>query len=449
MDRRTFLSASAFGAVSTNVYANTIGAPQKDRNRSQVVKPANSESRDRSGIDRSRASFLLKQAGLDAVIVGLAENIYYTSGTWPMTQRLGIDDVCFAIIPADNAAPIAYVSPHFSYYYAAADNGLFEGVEPYLVTGPEGVGAADGFYYSKSDRKPYEAREQGRRQSAKKAAPYYSDVAKAAAHFLRQGKILSGKIGYDSFVAQSLLSSAAPQARGVAASELVKHIRLIKTRNEIHLMTEASRANVAAANETARNLRSLGTIRNVRNHFFATASREGNIPKFMVVNSVVDETYDEDLPPEGHSVLIDCVSSYGGYHGDYGRTIFIGEPLRPMAERVRAMGAAWDILRDELRPGMRFSQIRSRGAEILRKMGSDANVPFNPHCVGLNHTEQPATDMNGKPLDVQLAAGMIISVDCPLMEVNAQGTAHLEDLILITVDGSKPIHEIGHHFLLA
>lgn len=449
MDRRTFLWASAFGAASTNIHAKANGIPKNLRNRPHAVKPSVSDSRDRSGIDRSRASFLLKQTGLDAVIVGQPENIYYASGTWPVMQRLGVDDVSFAIIPADPAAPIAFISLHFPFYLAAADRGLFEGVEPYLVTGPQGDAVADGFYFNNTDEQPYDVREQRRRQSAQKAAPYYPDMGQAAAHFLKQIRILSGNIGYDSLVAKSLLSSAAPKARGVAASELVKHIRLIKTENEIRLMKAASRANVAAANETARDLRSLGTIKNVRKHFFAAASREGNIPKFMVVNSVVDETYDEDLPPEGHSVLIDCVSSYGGYHGDYGRTVFIGEPLRPMADRVRTMGDAWDILREELRPGMRFSQIRSRGAEILQKMGSDANVPFNPHCVGLNHTEQPTTDLNGAPIDLALAAGMIVSVDCPLMEINSLGTAHLEDLVLITAEGCRPIHEIGRPYLMA
>lgn len=169
----------------------------------------------------------------------------------------------------------------------------------------------------------------------------------------------------------------------------------------------------------------------------------GNMPGFMVVNGAFDEAYDEEFI-DGTSVLIDCVSSLQGYHGDYGRTIFIGEPLEPMATKVRTMAAAWNELRSQLKPGMRFSEVRTAGTNIVEKMGHSLNVPFNPHCVGLAHTEQPMIDQNGVAIDTVLEKGMIISVDCPLMEATNQGTAHLEDLTLITEDGSRPIHDVSN-----
>ena len=212
-------------------------------------------------------------------------------------------------------------------------------------------------------------------------------------------------------------------------------------------MKAASNANVAAARKTAANMRQLGTIKNVRNAFNAETSRLGNTPGFMAVNAAVDEAYDAEFV-EGTSVLIDCVSSLRGYHGDYGRTIFIGEPRKEMADKVRVTGLAWNELRNQLKPGMRFSEIRSQGAAILRKMGYPLNVPFGPHCVGLAHTEQPLLDRKGAPIDTILEAGMIISVDCPLMEASPLGTAHLEDLTLITSDGHAPIHDNGNDFIV-
>jgi Xaa-Pro aminopeptidase len=82
-------------------------------------------------------------------------------------------------------------------------------------------------------------------------------------------------------------------------------------------------------------------------------------------------------------------------------------------------------------------------------MGSDLRVPFQPHCVGLAHTDQPRFGLNGEAIDMVLEPGMTISVDCPLMEVGTTGTMHMEDLTLITADGSEPLHAAAPAFIVA
>jgi hypothetical protein len=54
--------------------------------------------------------------------------------------------------------------------------------------------------------------------------------------------------------------------------------------------------------------------------------------------------------------------------------------------------------------------------------------------------------LDGGPLDLELAAGMVLSVDCPLLDVG--GSAHLEDMMLITVDGSRPLHTVDEPLIL-
>lgn len=431
MDRRTFLTASTVGGLSASLPAKTF------------AKTVPTAIKENPGIDRPRASFLLKQAGLEAILLGLPENIYYATGNRPVTARLGIPDAAFAIIPAQEKSPIIYVAPQFTYYFAAVDPGLALGVEPYLVTGINDHEIAGASYLIAPEENQFPAREKRRRQATDIAAPYYATVSSAIATACTKLGIASGKIGHDSLDAAIALASAIPAAQPSDATLMIKSLRLIKSEREITLMTAASKANVAAAKKTAVLMRSLGTVKNVRNYFNAEVSRLGNMPGFMVVNGALDEAYDEELV-DGTSILIDCVSSLHGYHGDYGRTIFMGEPLEPMATKVKVTGRAWNELRGEMKPGMRFSEIRIRGANIAKKMGQRLNVPFNPHCVGLAHTEQPMVDQNGVPIDTVLEKGMIISVDCPLMEASNQGTAHLEDLVLITDDGCRPIHDVSN-----
>jgi hypothetical protein len=56
--------------------------------------------------------------------------------------------------------------------------------------------------------------------------------------------------------------------------------------------------------------------------------------------------------------------------------------------------------------------------------------------------------LDGGPLDLELAAGMVLSVDCPLLDVGVGGSAHLEDMMLITVDGSRPLHTVDEPLIL-
>ena len=43
--------------------------------------------------------------------------------------------------------------------------------------------------------------------------------------------------------------------------------------------------------------------------------------------------------------------------------------------------------------------------------------------------------------NLQLVEGMIISVDLPMTETGFGGSAHLEDLVLITKDGAELIND--------
>jgi Xaa-Pro aminopeptidase len=162
---------------------------------------------------------------------------------------------------------------------------------------------------------------------------------------------------------------------------------------------------------------------------------------------VTAEAYDEPLT-DGRAFLIDAVSHLMGYHGDFARTVFLGEPPQPMRRVTTALAAAWDEIRANLKPGLRFSQIRAQGPAILKKLGYDFAVGFTPHHVGLWHTDQPRANADGSPFDPVLEPGMIISVDCPLVDTGLGGTAHLEDLTLITADGARPIHETGEPVIM-
>jgi Xaa-Pro aminopeptidase len=214
-------------------------------------------------------------------------------------------------------------------------------------------------------------------------------------------------------------------------------------------MRLAAQRNVEAAFAAARFAREAGSTRALRARFMAEAALRGNIGTFMVIDRSSSEVMDWPLR-DGMSVSIDCVSTCRNYHGDFGRTIFIGEPREPIRRAVHAVVTAWDELRGSLRAGLRFSEIPRIGREALRKQGADVTVSFRPHSVGLFHTDQPRNDLSqGRAApDLVLEENMILSVDCPILDDGLGGSAHLEDLMLIRADGAEPIHEIGERVIV-
>jgi Xaa-Pro aminopeptidase len=220
------------------------------------------------------------------------------------------------------------------------------------------------------------------------------------------------------------------------------HIRLVKTPAELSLLTDAARANVLAVTAAVLRARENPTLRALRQRFFSEAAERGNTGIFMLVDGVMDETYEETLP-EGRAFLVDGVSHRAFYQGDYARTACLGPPSPGMRKVTEALEFAWHEIRDRLAPGLTFSQIGEIGRRALRRTGNDYTVAFKPHSVGLEHEDQPRVGIDGRPFDLALVEGMVLSVDCPLLDVGAGGTAHLEDLTLITADASRPLHEAG------
>ncbi len=407
-------------------------------------------------LHRERAQAVLTAEGLDAVVVGEGRNLFYATNFFPLMERMSLMATTLAVIPRDLRKPVALVIPSFSYYYIQSDDGLVPGVQPFVFTGPAGYTdsrrtedeppAADPRLYRLDGEAS--AREQRRRAAVEAAAPYPSSMERALALALAELGIKGGRIGYDHGSIPPLLARALPGATAVSAEDTLRRVRLVRTAPEIRMMRLAAQANVDAALATVRATREVGTLRALRQRYYAEVAARGNLGVFMVINGVSSEAYDEPLR-EGQSFLIDCVSHLRNFHGDYGRTVCVGEPTARMKACTDAMGRAWGELQPLLRPGLRFSEVRSLGNDILRRMGTDVPISFGPHSVGLAHNDQPRAAPDGSRQDLVIERDMILSIDCPLFETGRGGTGHLEDLVRITDSGAEPIHTVQPAALIA
>jgi Xaa-Pro aminopeptidase len=265
----------------------------------------------------------------------------------------------------------------------------------------------------------------------------------ALAKALRHLGLDNGVLGIDDPVVESLVARRNLGARCVPGEDALRRVRLVKSPGELRLMRLASRNNVAAAVATVAAVRELGSTGALRERFYAEAMRRGNQPVFIVVDGSSSEIADDPLR-EGQAFSIDCVSTCLHYHGDFARTIFVGEPHPMMRRGTTAVFNAWQEIRSRLRAGMRFADVQRIGRETMKKQGADFTVNFTPHSVGLWHTDHPRPSITeGRSLEgLVLEKDMILSVDCPILDTAMGGTVHLEDLMLISDDGATPIHDV-------
>jgi Xaa-Pro aminopeptidase len=285
----------------------------------------------------------------------------------------------------------------------------------------------------------FDARERLRRESLERAAPFQESISKAASQAMLDLRLSRGVIGVDTAYGAALLREVAPHATGRPASDLMLHIRLVKTPAELQLLRKAAANNVEAAIATAAASREVEGIWALRQLFFQEAAARGNLGVYGSIDLVMSELADGTFR-EGQCFMIDFVSQYGFYQGDFGRTVSYGEPDPQMRKAVDIGITAWREIRERLKPGLKFSEIHAIGERTVKALGAKFVYAFHPHSVGLQHWDQPLKDVQGGALDLPLEAGMILSVDCPLLNAGVNGTTHIEDLVLINDIGSEIIH---------
>jgi Xaa-Pro aminopeptidase len=409
--------------------------------------------RDGPPANLDRARNVMAQEGLDGLVVANPVNVYYLTGYWPATARMGYEAPLLALLTRDPQRPVALVSAEFTYYYLLSDQQRAWPMEIFLYTGPldgsQLAAARAGRYLSEpaaapsrtfadAGLAPLTGRE--RERQAAVAAVAQRQAASADRDFallkaLRWAGIDRGRVAVDDALISAVFEQASLPARLTRADLTLKRIRIVKSPREIALHRAAAEANAAAALAACATVRAGASYRELRAAFQAEAARRGNRGVFMVIDGVSAEGADAPFV-DGQALLIDAVSEGAGYHGDFARTVFVGEPSPSMVAATDAIELGWRAIREALRPGLRFSELTAIGRESLRQAGYDFLVAFQPHSVGLYHNDAIGLG------DLTLEAGMVISVDCPVMQAGIGGTAHLEDLTLITAAGAEPLHTV-------
>jgi len=427
-----------------------------------------------------RAYQVMAEEGLDGLIVTLPTNFFHFTGYYDHVAVRHEEPNSFALLARDEKQPPSIVMNQFLYYYSFVDSQFDWPGEMYLFTGwdsnigdgetvsdiKQGAGTAAGgqfykqepkarapFFFDDKGEAPQRDFETDRLEVLKATLKRRSASAGAEWGLIKAARNMGlnrGRIGIDDPVIAAIFESAGLGATTIDADHALRRIRMIKSAREIQLMRIGAQLNADAALAAVQTVREGATHRELRARFLSECAKRGNLPLFLQIDTVTSEVYDAELK-EGAAFAIDAVSTGFHYYGDYGRTIFVGEPSRSMKRATDAIAIGWDAVREQLKPGLRYSEIRAIGREAIKKSGYDYDVAVTPHSVGLSHTDEPGRGGSAAYWakdDLVLEENMIISVDLPVRHAGIGGSAHLEDLTLITKDGATQINEIGDRIVI-
>lgn len=458
MDRRSVLKGSLTAAGAT---ALTAGATAMAGDRPVSQSRLSSGKLGAGDLDplqmplhnRDQAQVVMEEYDLQGMIALNPVNVYYLTNTIPLVTKMRFQYPAFATLARDPEQPTFLITsiaqlwdiangdrwtPDIITFTGARNSSEYQGENAKPLSEEPTAGQ---FAYAVTDTEELSDREQRWADSQLNHQPSPGPEW-AVARALKESGITSGRVAIDDMRIAYLLNriEATKNIEFVEGDSHFRRIRYIKSKNEIDLMAAAAKNNAEAAVAVAQSIEKGMLYSDIERAFLAESAIRGNVMAFIIAGISMGGPPNGAVE-EGEPFLIDAVSHFQQYHGDFARTVILGEPKKHISKIVNAQAVAREAIFEMLKPGVTFSKIREVGKDAFKKAGGDPSTFFvNPHSVGLQHTDQPY-DVNNPwrgGEDITVQKGMTITVDLPYIEVGI-GAGHHEDLLLITENGFEPL----------
>ena len=459
--RNTLLGAMTAGVAATGAACSKSSDGEK-RRLPELSPPQVQKS---LLLNQARAVSEMQKAKVDLLLTAKTENIYYLTNRQPISSLLGQDGLAFAAFAAYGAARPAMIESQIGYYFTAMEEELSNQVDLKFYSSPAdpevygkiqnvteiaNAPAAPGFLPRiHADYEPSESEKYRFLKADRDVTELAASSEAAILKELLSNDLPNKTVAIDHPVLHRIVEKSGLDLKVVDSERMLRRIRLQKSPAELELMRYAAQSNAAAAHAAAQTVRDGASYNDLRGQYISECGARSMTPSHMLVDTLVPYYMPGEIK-EGRSFLIDCVSSFQRYHGDYGRTVCVGEPTREIKAVIDTLSTAWDRLRSEIRPGLKYSDLYARSAALFKESNVDAFFAISPHSVGLHHTDEPSAVDFGpyQKDDIELVENMVLSVDMPILDTGLGGTAHLEDLVLVGKDGAELLNDSTERFIV-
>ena len=402
-------------------------------------------------LNKPRAYEVMDKYGLDGLLAATRQNIYYLSDHWGYSSRVERTFMNYAVLPRDETAPAGLLLGSTEAGTLAAEPTWVPNIV--VVTGrvsPTAANVAESnreldlnpmSIYLTREGAPLTANERlWTDLSMSRKDSLVGSCIEGLEKLVRDAGLASATIGTDDpRLVTWLKDLGLSGVRGVDATDVFREIRMVKTEEEIALLRKAAQANEAAVEKTIAAIKEGATHAELEREYMLEMVRQGGNGVYILIGLVPGMR--QGKVARGEPFLVDALGAYEHYHGDIGRTIFLGEPDAEVAQRDRAMQGGWNYVCETLRPGLRGSEIVRGFMDYMHKNGFPAFNHAVAHTVGLEHTDHPlhlAYNAPGSDSDFVLEENMVLNFDMPFQEFG-WGSMHIEDTLRVTKDGFEPL----------
>ncbi len=409
----------------------------------------------------------MQKAGVDLLLCRDPVNVQYLTNIRSTSNFIGVDGVVYAALSASIDKKPTFIGSEIGYFFDAPPESVgdqldfrFSGIpaEPEVfatLTEARDIINATSIPFGRQkihDEKLFSKSERRRLDQVVRARGEIRASMEACILEEILDTDLSNKtIAIDDLNLRPIIEKTGLDIKIVDGERLIRRMRMIKSPKEIEYMRFAAEVNCLAAKTAVKTARDGASYIDIRNVFAKTCATYGNKAKFLMMDTHNSWLADGKVE-EGRSFLVDAVSEFQEYHGDYGRTVCIGEPNKKMQAVTDGLSWVWDRILPELKPGTTYAQIFGLANRLFSETGVDVQYGVNPHNVGMHHHDEPnAVDFSltyAKDLNINLQEGMVISIDMPVLDIGQGGSAHLEDSVIITKDGPEFINDPADRLII-
>jgi Xaa-Pro aminopeptidase len=231
-----------------------------------------------------------------------------------------------------------------------------------------------------------------------------------------------------------------PAARFVPCREIYFDARMIKSEQEIAVLTEVGELTDRVIGEVLRRIRPGMTEKSVA-QLVGNMMLEGGCDGLKcqvgsgVRSGITNCTPSEKPIENGDVVRVEILGDMKQYRSNVTRTAVVGEPTAEQRAIWSVMIGARETCKTMLEPGTAVADLYRAYAGYLRERGIEPTLKFLGHGIGQTIHEEPYIAENRR---VILQPDITCTME-PLYMIPGRMGFHVEDMYRITSDGFAPI----------
>jgi Xaa-Pro aminopeptidase len=383
-------------------------------------------------LNTARATALMADNGVDAIVSATLENNFYLCGLYLDAQYLFPRDSEFYVV-APAAAPEAGVIVSS---IGEADLTLVANptIKDVVTFGTFFRDILDGIPLDEDEERVHSitaAHEVGR--------PSIEALVEAITRLeLTEGTIAIDERGPNRDILVQL-AERLPKAKIVPGHALFRGIRAVKTADEVERVTAALRVTETGLRAAFDAFHTGVTEREVQHAFECAVVAEGARPGFALVRFGKGLALGQ-IPPSditlspGDFAFFDVGVNLNGYKSDIGRLISFGEPNDTTRQLFAASKAGQQTAIDMMKPGVIAKDVFAAAVARVQEEGIPTyRRQHVGHGIGVEYYDLPVLTPTA---DTPLEANMTFEVETPYYRLGVGG-AFIEDTVLVTESGSE------------